>query len=84
MWTTADRAAGYGNGTDTRIDIGSSLVNWTRGALATHTPSTRGGTAADDIANHEAFLAPTQPPQLIVECRVKVDRRYPARQKNTI
>ena len=33
---TADRAAGYGNGTDTRIDIGSSLVNWTRGALATH------------------------------------------------
>ena len=53
---TADRAAGYGNGTDTRIDIGSSLVNWTRGALATHTPSTRGGTAADDIANREAFL----------------------------
>ena len=54
---TADRVAGYGNGTANRIDIGSSLVNWTRGALAKETPSTRGGTAENDSANREAFLA---------------------------
>lgn len=53
---TAVKPAGYGNGTDTRIDIGSSLVNHTRGALALHTPSTRGGTAEDDTANAEAFM----------------------------
>eukprot|EP01051_Picozoa_sp_SAG22_P019696 SAG22_NODE_3717_length_1561_cov_0.935021_2_plen_301_part_01 len=49
--------AAMGNGTDTRIDIGSSLVNHCRGALAAATPSTRGGTAADDTLNREAFLA---------------------------
>jgi hypothetical protein len=54
---TEGKVAGYGNGTDTRIDIGSSLVNQTRGALALRTPSTRGGTADDDTLNKEAFLA---------------------------
>ena len=45
---------------DTRIDIGSSLVNTTRGALAGATPSTRGGTQADDTVNKETFLASSQ------------------------
>jgi hypothetical protein len=54
---TAQRPAGYGNGTDTRIDLGASLVNLTRGALCAQPPCTRGGSAADDVANRENYMA---------------------------